>query len=185
MHASLRCLQTLHFCNSDLGEERGGTHDRQFNTAPSLPPPPQPPLPGAFSPCRAAELRSRSGAGVGPRPRGVVAGRRRRRRGHPGRGRAAPCTGQERPLQSPGGKPAGLAGDCRNPGRAGGSRLLRAPRRGGAVACGVEGGGGVGGGLANALQRVLISFRSFCSSRRGNPLPPPPSFPPGMLALPR
>lgn len=44
--------------------------------------------------------------------------------------------------------------------------------------------GGVVAVVVNALQRVLISFRSFCSSRRGNPLPRPPA-PSGMLALPR
>lgn len=104
---------------------------------------------------------SRCGAEVGADP----GGRQRRGAARPGPGSA--LRGARTTPAVTGRKAAWAPGIAERPaGEPAASRT--APRRGGAVALGWG---------AKALQRVLISFRSFCSSRRGNPLPPSPPCP--------
>lgn len=142
-----RCLQILGFCNPDLEWGEDG-YDHRCNTTPR-------PRPGRF---RAAELRGRRGGrGAGAIPAGE--GQLRVR------GKTDPCSrlaesaGARRGLQTPRQGWGAAAATCSAPWRCGTMR-----------GNGGDGGWGVG---ADALQRVLISFRSFCSSRRGNPLPSP------------
>lgn len=153
MHASPRCLQTPDFCDWDLG----GTSANVIRS-------PAPPLPGR---CRAAVPPS-CGSGAAR-----VRGR--------GRGwwRGAAAAGPSRP-----GKGSSVRGARTTPAvawrkAASARRGLQKPRQGWrepAATCSAPWRCGSMRG-ANALQRVLISFRSFCSSRRGRPLPPPPPSP--------
>lgn len=120
MHASLRCLQTLHFCNSDLGEEGGGHTIANLIQLLASPRPPNLPFPGRFPPvvppsCGAGAVRvwgrgrggwSRGGGGGGG---AIPAGEGQLRV----RGKNDPCSRlAESRLGSPGiaETPAGLEG---------------------------------------------------------------------------